>query len=813
MDKASKIEDGVSGFPTHFVAPHIKETKEYMYKVLSAMHGSDRASVGLGNSNMLFTSEKTSRLAELRSFARGNQSIDRYKAILGVREKTKKNPNPNSYKVLDWSILDVASKFTNLLEGRLIAQNNDVGVKAVDKHALREKRMTKIRLQENVINAPFLNEVTQRTGIQFEKQVQEDVVPLPESLGDVDIHMEMFYKEEYCMVMQDLLKNINEQDDYNELLKEAAKDLVEIGIAGTKTYAIGNKIRRRNVNIERLISSASNKPNFEDVQWIGEYWDITIGELKELAGAQFTEEQYKDIAEKKLGRSFGQIGSLEMRDYYENNYCYPWDNTKITILDGIWFSPDERVYRLITDENGNTDLIQKPYQWWANLRAKGVTEESFNKVNRHKVVIQPLNNIYQGMLVVGTEYVFNYGLCKDMLKDETTKGKAIGPFCIYRLKKSPTEIIIPILNNIQINWLQYQHHAAKSRPAGLDIEFTALQDIRLEGASGKKLTPKQALEIYFDTGILLWRRRDASGNLSNFRPINELQNGLNPASAQHFNNIVNNIDLLRNMIGENELTDASTPNSEMGKHVATLATGGSRDAQKYLHFAFDQINLGTQRRTVMYISGMAASGVAPDYAEALGDKAMAFMQSMNDIGNHALGVYLMKQPTEEMRAKLSIYIQNGVKNGTLLEEEAFEIENEPNIYRAIRLMKKYRQDKIKARQADEQRMAEIQMQTNTQSVQAAEGEKRMTLEMEVEGKTRLAWEQAKAEVWKSKQTIADEAFMLNLKTKLATNQALTEEEQRRLTELAKEDKKGMYALQIAQINARKAESSKADRKS
>jgi hypothetical protein len=250
----------------------------------------------------------------------------------------------------------------------------------------------------------------------------------------------------------------------------------------------------------------------------------------------------------------------------------------------------------------------------------------------------------------------------------------------------------------------------------------------------------------------------------------------------------------------------------MGKHVATLATGGSRDAQKYLHFAFDQINLGTQRRTVMYISGMAASGVAPDYAEALGDRAMTFMQSMDDIGNHALGVYLMKQPTEEMRAKLSIYIQNGVKNGTLLEEEAFEIEDEPNIYRAIRLMKKYRQDKIKARQADEQRMAEIQMQTNTQSVQAAEGEKRTTLEMEVEGKTRLAWEQAKAEVWKAKQTIADEAFMLNLKTKLATNQALTEEEQRRLTELAKEDTKGMYGIQIAQINARKAESSKADRK-
>lgn len=793
------LESGPTGFPSHFLSPKKKNTPEYAYQWLTNMHASDK----LGVSSYKLFKGRATEISELRAFARGDQSIEQYKPILGVRGKTRKNPNPNSYKVLDWSILDVASKFVNLLVGRLIAQDNSVGVSSIDKRALDERRQKKISLQEYVVNKPFLDSVSKQTGIAFETPVQEDVVPVPESLGDVDIHMEMFYKEEYCLVLQDFLKLLNEQDDYNEILKDLATDLVEIGIAATKTYTVGRRIRRRNCQIERMIAGHSVKSNFEDCPWMGEYWDLTIGELKELAGAQFTEKEYKLIAEQVGNKNFGSFDSTENTDFYNKNYCYPWDSTKVTVLDGTWTSPDEMVYQVKRNAAGNVEMYEKDYDWWRNLRAKGVTEESFNRANENQVIIQPLNNWYEGMWIVNTKFVFNHGKAKNMLKDETTLGKAIGPFCIYRTKKSVIETIKSILNNIQINWLQYQHHAAKSRPAGLDIEFTALQDISLEGAGGKKLTPKQALEIYFDTGILLWRRRDAAGNLSNFRPINELNNGLSQAAMQHFTNVVNNIDLLRGMIGENELTDASTPNSEMGKHVANLATGGNRDAQKWLHFAFDQINIGTQKRTVMYISGMASAGVAPDYAEALGSNDMSFLGAMSDIGMHSYGVYLMKQPTEEMRARLSMYVQNGIKGGTLYEEEAFEIENEPNIYRSIRLLKKYRQDKQKAAQANNEQMMAAELKKNTESVKASEAEKRATEQTKTEAKIQIAWEQAKAKVWESKQTVSDEAFLLNLKAKLATNQAITEEEQRRLTELATGDQQGQYQLAVARLNAQK----------
>lgn len=790
------VESDASGFPSHFLSPKKKETPEYAFQWLSNMHASDK----LGNTSYKLFKGRASEISELRAYARGDQSIEQYKPILGVKGKTRKNPNPNSYKVLDWSILDVASKFVNLLVGRLIAQDNSIGVNSVDKRALDERRQKKISLQEYVINKPFLDNISKQTGIQFETPIQEDVVPMPESLGDVDIHMEMFYKEEYCLVLQDFLKLLNEQDDYNEILKEIATDLVEVGMAATKTYTVGRRIRRRNCKIERMVAGHSTKANFEDCPWMGEYWDLTVGELKEIAGAQFTEKQYKLIAEQSGNTSFGSYDSSENSDYYNKNNCYPWDSTKVTVLDGTWTSPDEKVYQV----KKNGEIYEKDYDWWKNLRGKGVTEQSFNDVNESQVLIQPLNNWYEGMWIVNTKFIFNHGLAKNMLKDETTLGRAIGPFCIYRTKKSVIETIKSILNNIQINWIQYQHHAAKSRPAGLDIEFTALQDISLEGAGGKKLTPKQALEIYFDTGILLWRRKDAAGNMSNFRPINELNNGLSQASAQHFQNVINNIDLLRGMIGENELTDASTPNSEMGKHVANLATGGNRDAQKWLHFAFDQVNIGTQHRTVMHISGMASVGMAADYSEALGGQSMSFLSAMSDIGAHSYGAYLMKQPTEEMRARLSMYVQNGIKNGTLYEEEAFEIENEPNIYRSIRLLKKYRQDKMKAKQAQDQAMMEAEMQKNTESVKAAEAEKRATAEQTNKSKIELAWEQAKAKVWESKQTVSDEAFLLNLKTKLATNQAVTEEEQRRLTELAKGDQQGQYQLAVARLNASKA---------
>lgn len=785
------------GFPSDFLSPEKKAQKEYSLRWAQAVN-----KIGInGVNNGLFPGmngvgqNALNKMIEWRNYARGAQPIDKYKPILGVDDKRKRNdPNAISYKALNWEILDIASKYVNLLLGKLMKQNNDIGVMAVDKRAQDARRQKLMEMQEYVLNQQFLQGVSEKTGIGFETPLHDDVTDAPTDIAGVNMYMKHFYKEDYCEIVQDLLKIMNEQDNYTDILAEFGRDLIEVAVGATKVYRVGRKVKRRRCVPERMVMSSTNKSLCDDVRFIGEYWDLTISQFKEIAGSQFTEEEYRKIAEQATRTTFDMVN---VDNYYNQNLCYPWDNTKITVLDLVWFSNDWETYQEGVNRFGNRTITQKEYSWWQNLEKKGVTVESFNKVNESKVIRYPLSNQYQCLWVIGTDFVCNYGKSKDMLKNQSSLGTCIGPYTIYKLKKCPIETIIPILDDTQINWLQCQHHAAKSVPPGFDIDISALEGISLDGAGGTRTKPKDVLRIYFETGIMLRKSINAQGYNSQNKPVNPLAGGVSDAFEKHWAKIVNNIDFLRTQLGLNELTDGSTPNSEMGKAVAEMASGSTNDALKPIFFAFDTVNLETQKRSVMCISGMAATGLAPEYTEALGIGPMSILALLSDLTQAELGVYLMRQPTQEMRLWINEYAKAGIANGSLYEEEAMEIQMEPNIWKAIKLLKMYRKQKQQQKQAEVQQQYDAEQQKNIASAQAAEQAKQQTLQMENQSKESLIQQQAKVDFALEQQRVQNEAFLLSVKNKLEKDKELSVEEQRRLTELLKAETVGEYQLQAA----------------
>lgn len=799
-----------SSHPSDFLSPEIKNGKEYSLKWCEYIDTHNQTF----ENGFFQGGGRNNQMAINRAYSRAKQPIDKYKPILGVKDKKVRNDPAaiGQFKVLSWENLGIMPKFINVLVGNLMKQNNTVGVKAVDAKSVNQKRKRRIQYEDHVMNKDFYDGITAQTGIPFESPVQSDVMPVPETMGEIDLFMDMFDKEDFCLIAQDMLNLIDEDDQMPVWLSEVFRDLIETQYGVTRTMRVGKKIKRRHCWPEHMVMSKSLDPTCQDIKYIGEYWNITIGKLKEIAGDEFTEDQYRDIA---MSASKSDWSGIDINDFYKIHMCYPWDSTTVTVGDFVWWSPDYETYRIDTiagnvavQEKTNEKIVKngKEYMWWDYLKSKdpSLTEESYNKKNPSKVIRYSLDNQYGAMWIKGTKHVFNHGKSKDMLRNDSSVGECKGPFTIYKMKDCIAELMIPIIDNIQINWLQYQHHAAKSRPSGLDIEFSALQDIAIEGAGGKRMTPKQILQLYFDTGILLWRRRDASGAQNNWRPINELQNGLNPAAAQHFSNVVNNIGLMRDLAGLNELTDASTPNSEMGKAVATFAVGATKDALRTLHFAADYINLTTADRTVRHILGMAQSGVAPEYTEALGMDDIARVGFMSDLSLSELGVFMLREPTEEMRAALRVYTAEGVKAGWLMPFEAFEIENESNIYRAIRLMKMYFEKKKKEEQAKSSRDIQENTQAQQQSAMASAQAQMQADQATTQQQIQLAWEQAKANDWADAQKTSRQAFLLQVKNQLDTGQKLSLEQERRMTELMKEDRKGQYQLQVAAMKPKPA---------
>jgi hypothetical protein len=789
------VEEGLFGYPSHFVAPDVKNDKQWCRQYITAL---DKESTK-GTGNYIFRS-KADEYAEWRAYARGDQDIDQYKKVLlnprHKRKGGKQDRDQLSYKNLDWSVLAVGPKFVNVLVGRLIGQDNGIGIRAVDPQAEKARKKKEISMQEYLINQKFYEDITKATGIQFESPMEDDIVPPPTNLSEIKLHMEMFYKEHYCLTLMDMLTLLNSHDGYAQILKEVAVDLIQVGVGATRTYRIGKRVKRRRCIPERMTTNHCKSEDFKDFQHGGEYWDLTIGELRELAGNQFTEDEYKKIAEQTTRSQFHDIDN-----YFNKNNCYPYDHVRITVFDAVWFSADIETYQEKPNQFGNVTVYEKEFGWMSHVSTDDFNNSPINKAAGSRIIRREMNNLYQGMLIVGTDFVFNTGKCKDMLRNESDIGTAIGPFMIYSLGfDSIIRQIKPVLDSIQRNFLQYQHHINKSRPMGLDIEYTALQDVNIGGKGGTKMTPKEILELYFDTGILLWKRRDWSGQANNWRPISELQNGLSAAAKDHFLNIIQEIDLLRSIIGLNELVDASTPGAETGKKVAEIAAGAVEDAIRYVHHAFDQINIGTCLRTVMHISAMAVNGMAPDYTEAIGLDNMAFLGTMSEMGMHEYGAYLIRQPSIDMKAKIAQYVTEALRSGSLLPEEAFEIEQEKNPYRVIKLLKMYRIQKEQKTMQNQQQMYQMEQQKNTESAQATEDAKRQTLKDEYDLKTQFEFNKAQANAI-AQQNILKGQILLE---KLKQGHELSMEDKERMTKLMVSDNDGQWALMVAQQKADQA---------
>ena len=244
----------------------------------------------------------------------------------------------------------------------------------------------------------------------------------------------------------------------------------------------------------------------------------------------------------------------------------------------------------------------------------------------------------------------------------------------------------------------------------------------------------------------------------------------------------------------------------MGKAVATMASGATDDALRQLYFAFDSINLGTHQRTVMHITGMAATGLAPQYTEALGIQAIAVPALLSDLTYHELGCYLMKQPTQEMRQWINQYCQVGITNGTLYEEEAFEIQMEPNIWRSIRLLKMYRKQKQDLKQQEVQAQYQGEQQKNIASAQATAQAAQQTIQMETQAKAGLINQEIQGKMALEDKKASNDAFLLHVKNQLEQGKELSAEQQRRLTELMKVETVGQY--QLAAANAKPKPGSK-----
>lgn len=652
---------------------------------------------------------------EVKLYMNGKQSVSRYKKLLQPRDVANED---QSWININWDILPIIPKFRRIALSTLIKSNYDISIDAIDPLAKDDKDNF---YQENAAKI-ILRDEFKKQGMDPSEIEAPDIEA--ESVTELDMYMNYSYKHRMAIELEQAIQLIMNLNKFEAEREKVIEDIHDVGMGGYKEYfdSHGN-IKVRRVNPMNLMMSYTLDPSFRDIQYIGEVNEYTLPDLKQLAGDKITAEQFTTIAEKFVNMKSNTATTVDLNSSYDKNY----DGFRVKVLDIEFFSYNSIVLEERVNSKGNKVV---------GRAAKIKSEKGDKKYSKtdYKVV-------YQGKWVVGSDIFFdckmatNMKRAKSSLTDTTLSYHIVAPHIYQMSTYSLGDQMKSIADQIQLAWYKLQNVMLRARPRGIMIELGALENVPL-GKAGRALKPMEIIDLYNQTGNLVYRRLDDQGQASNYKPIEELNNGIGNEATEYFNIIKQNIDLLRDILGFNEVTDGSTPDARMLNGVAQFASESTNNSLDFIKRAERNLMERLCYDLTLRIQDSAASGLINGYVRALGSSTVQFFKIDPSVSAYECGLIIKEMPSKFEQDKLSRRIEQAIGSNQITLADAMMVENLSNIkYAEVLLGYKIKKNQEEAQQRElEQQQMNGQIQT--QSAQAAEQAKQQTMAMEAQLKER-----------------------------------------------------------------------------
>ena len=687
------IEDSLRGFPNPLATPEEKAEKAYGLQYFKKMY-SDWA----GADGQLYASRKR-RYEISRNYAEGTQSTSKYKKLLG-------NQGDLSYLSLDWSIVPVVPKFVDVIVGGLTNQDYKLKCSAIDKIAQDKKHQEKMEIAAKMMLQGFTKDLEIMTKIPLGGDQK-----LPADSEELDLHMQLNYKQAIEIAMEEGLELCMSLNDWKEIEKRIIRDLTAIGFGVSKTYSDASGVHLRYVDPPNFVVSHSNHPNFSDMEYGGELYRITIHELRRLAAGLFTDDQLWDIAQSVENR----YGNGEVPR--SRNSLSQVDDFRLEILDGEFMTSEVIRHEKKGNRFGGSSVRRKDSHYQPSKSSKYKREMLENVVEV----------VYTGKHIVGTEHVFDYGKAKNIIRPKSNMAKARMSYSCYMPNqtdlhnKSIVERMIPFSDQIQLAHLKIQQLIAKAKPKGAAIEIGALEGVVL--GDGGEFTPLDLQDVYEATGNLYFRQQNEDGAMGNALPIKELSGGIGGALNELMAIVNYNMEQIRIVTGINEARDSSMPSSEALVGVQKLALLASNNATRGLNQAYLSILEGTAKSTALRIQHFVKYNKKyTGFAQALGEMNVKAIEVTADVSLHDFGIIIEALPDEEEKAIMEQNIQMSLSRDELRIEDAILLRTINNIKLANQMLilrrKKYTEEKQEMAQQNSEMNAQIQERSMAAKAQA-----------------------------------------------------------------------------------------------
>ena len=701
-----------SSFPSQVVSEEEKASLDYGIQVGRAIEGEWFQEGRSGNRY----AQSYSNFHQLRLYARGEQSVAKYKSELSINGDL-------SYLNLDWTPVNVISKFVDIVVNGMSEKGYEIQTIAQDPYSTQEKTKYAQAVLRDINLKPVLTEFKENLNVDiFNTSNPED---LPASKEELELYMQMNFKQQVEIAEEEVINNVLDLNKYEETKRRLAYDLTVIGIGACKTqFNKTEGIKVNYVDPAYMVYSYTEDPNFQDIYYVGEVKSITIPELKK---------QFPDIPEEELLKIQKMPGNSQ--------YITGWGNYDENTVQVMYF--EYKTY------HNQVFKIKKTDQ---GLEKALVKFDGYNppESDRYDIVTRTIEVLYTGAKVLGNNYMLEWKLAENMTRPYADTTRVKMNYCISapKLYKGRIESMVGRIcgfaDMIQLTHLKLQQVMSRIVPDGVFLDMDGLAEVDL--GNGTNYNPAEALNMYFQTGSIVGRSLTQEGGMNAGKvPITELSSSSGQAKIQSLIGTYQYyLQMIRDVTGLNEARDGSLPEKDSLLGLQKMAANASNVATRHMMDSLLYIGL----RTCENISLKAADLIAnPLTRNSLMNSISTFntktLEELVNLQIHDFGIYLKLEPEEEEKAKLEENIQVALKTQSIDLSDAIDIREINNIKLANQFLKLKQTQRQKQKQEAAQQNIQAQAQANAQASEAAamsEVQKQQALTQE-----KVSIEQAKSQ--------------------------------------------------------------------
>jgi hypothetical protein len=697
---------GQSTFPDPLASTEEKMSQAYGLQYAKAMYAQW---IGVDYNNSLY-GRRFNEMQNNRDYAQGTQDTSIYRQILSSLDA---NNGDGTMLTLDYTPVPIIPKFVRIVVNKILSRKPYPQVQAIDPLSRSEKDKKKNAAVLHIENKAMLEEA-KALGLP----VKVDPASLPDTPEETELFLDTNIKTDAEIAAQLATEMTLTWNDFDDAIyRRCVEDLVTCGIAITKRTNDPNYgIREQYVDPAYFIHNYTDDPSMAELTYAGHFRTVTIMELKRLAGNQFTEEQYQQIAETVMNRYGNDPLRYSTQGYnYEtisNRYRYGYDEFKVQIMDFEFMSVDNIIFEKKESQFGNIGFYYKGNTYNAPQQS----------VFDREAVYMRNATVYGGILVVGTDMMFNYGVQKNIPKNVHDIARArLSYSCVATnlrgmIPKSMVSSIIGFGDMLQITHLKIQQSIAKAKPDGLIIDIEGLENVQL--GRGGELQPLEIQDIYEQTGVFYYRSKNPEGGFQN-PPVREIGNSIR--NIEQLVGLYNHyLRMIRDATGINEVVDASTPKADALVGVREQAIAASNNATYDITHAAQVLYKKVCDDIVRCLQVIPPKSIIYKvYTNAIGETNMAVLTSFDNLSMYNFGVIVMGEMDDRAKIYLEQNINMALSQREIDLEDAIAIRQLRDPEQAERLLVVRRKKRMKARMEEASQQAQLQADANAQAAQVA----------------------------------------------------------------------------------------------